>query len=154
MECRISSLLHLLLMISHKYIQLIKNILLAKTWSRCIFELPNIVFNPMFTCFGCARQNVALVMEWFPDFCPFVFACNSHQELYTSSTSKTVDSFQKHDFYPPGPVTIQLFEASRCDPVVANRTPGRPSVKIQFAMQSHFLSGICLIFVRYLCDIL
>ena len=26
----------------------------------------------MFTCFGCARQNVALVMEWFRDFCPFV----------------------------------------------------------------------------------
>ena len=24
----------------------------------------------MFTCFGCSRQNVALVMEWFRDFCP------------------------------------------------------------------------------------
>ena len=36
-----------------------------------MFELPNIVFNPMFTWFGCARQNVALVMEWFRDFCPF-----------------------------------------------------------------------------------
>ena len=37
-----------------------------------MFELPNIVFSPMFTWFGCARQNVALVMEWFRDFCPDV----------------------------------------------------------------------------------
>ena len=28
-----------------------------------MFELPNIVFNAMFTCFGCARQNVAEKME-------------------------------------------------------------------------------------------
>ena len=51
MECRISSLLYLYLMISQKYILLIKNILLAKTWSKCMFELPNIVVNSMFTFF-------------------------------------------------------------------------------------------------------
>ena len=60
MECRISSLLHLYLMISGKYILLIKNILLAKTWSKCMFELPNIDFNSMFTC---AWQNVAEKIE-------------------------------------------------------------------------------------------
>ena len=70
MECRISSLLHLKLMIYHKYIQLIKNILLEKTWSMCIFELPNIIFNPMISCFGCARQNVADKMEIIARFLP------------------------------------------------------------------------------------
>ena len=67
MECRISSLLHLYLMISRKYILLIKNILLAKCLSvqvsKCMFELPNIVVNSMFTFFGCAWQNVVEKME-------------------------------------------------------------------------------------------
>ena len=63
MECRISSLLHLNLMISQKYIQLVKNILLGKTWSKCVVELSNIPFSQMFTCFSYARQNVAEKME-------------------------------------------------------------------------------------------
>ena len=42
-----------------------------------MFELPNIVFNPIFTGFGRAKQNVALVMEWFQAFCPYLI---SHKE--------------------------------------------------------------------------
>ena len=94
MECRISSLLHLYLMISGKYILLIKNILVAKTWSKCMFELPNIVFNLMFTCFGCARQNVALVMERFRDFCPRVLKSADSVGNIDAVTVKRVKSIK------------------------------------------------------------
>ena len=69
----------------------------------------------MFTCFGCARQNVALVMEWFLSFCLFlkntmmgaylatgvnpqyVFA-SKMCVLYTLSTFDHVsDTFSKHN---------------------------------------------------------
>ena len=50
-------------MISQKYIYLVKNILLGKTWPKCVVELSNILFSQMFTCFTCARQNVAEKME-------------------------------------------------------------------------------------------
>ena len=70
MECRISSFLHLNLMISQKYIQLYRNIQLGKTWSKCMFELPNIVFNPTFTCFGCRRQSLNEKMEIIAKFLP------------------------------------------------------------------------------------
>ena len=36
---------------------------MAKTWSKCMFELPNIDFNSMFTFFSCAWQNVEEKME-------------------------------------------------------------------------------------------
>ena len=66
MECRISSLLHLYLMISRKYILLIKNILLAK----CMFELPNIVVNSMFTFLAVHDKMWWKKWKLLPDFCP------------------------------------------------------------------------------------
>ena len=57
MECRISSFLHLNLMISQKYILLVKNILLGKTWSKCVVELSNIASSQMFTCVTCQTRN-------------------------------------------------------------------------------------------------
>ena len=44
--------------------------LMVKTWSKYTNELPNIVFNQMFTCFSCAGQNVASVMDTFRENCP------------------------------------------------------------------------------------
>ena len=85
MKFCIPSLTHLDLIISWKSILLIKNILLPKTWSKYMFELPNIVFYPMFSWFGCARQNVALVMEWFRDFCPMVIYGDWRWPLWTLS---------------------------------------------------------------------
>ena len=70
MECRISSLLHLYLMISGKYILLIKNILVAKTWSKCMFELPNIDFNSMFTFLAVHDKMWRKKWKLLPDFCP------------------------------------------------------------------------------------
>ena len=57
MECRISSLSYPNLMISQKSIELVK------TWPKCMVKLPNILFNQVFTYFGCARQNVTEKME-------------------------------------------------------------------------------------------
>ena len=45
MECRISSLSHLNLMISQKSIWLVKNILLGKILPKCMVRLSNILFN-------------------------------------------------------------------------------------------------------------
>ena len=84
MECRISSLLHLNLIISQKSMKLIKNILLAKTWSKCMFELPNIIFNPVFTCFGCARQNVAEKLEIIARLLPIGICKNLCRLLHAS----------------------------------------------------------------------
>ena len=43
---------------------------MVKTCSKYTNELPNILFNQMFTCFSCARQNVASVMDTFRENCP------------------------------------------------------------------------------------
>ena len=86
MECRISSFLHLNLMISQKYIQLYRNIQLGKTWSKCMFELPNIVFNPTFTCFGCRRQSLTEKMEIIAKFLPlsqWLQACSRRRKIVT-----------------------------------------------------------------------
>ena len=62
MECRNSSLSHLMIHISKIHLAC-QNILLAKTGSKCTVRLPNILFNQMFTSFSCARQNMAEKME-------------------------------------------------------------------------------------------
>ena len=43
---------------------------MVKTWSKYTNELPNILFNQMFTCSSCAGQNVASVMDTFRENCP------------------------------------------------------------------------------------
>ena len=48
---------------SHPASFTLKNILLSKTWSKNMSELANNVFNHMFTCFSCARLNVALLLN-------------------------------------------------------------------------------------------
>ena len=35
-----------------------------------MFKLPNIVFNPIFTCFDCATQNTAEKMKIIANFLP------------------------------------------------------------------------------------
>ena len=43
---------------------------MVQTWSGYTNELPNILFNQMFTCSSCAGQNVASVMDTFRENCP------------------------------------------------------------------------------------
>ena len=59
MKFYIPSLTHLNMTISQKSIKLVKNILLVKTWPKYTYELPNILFSQMFTCFSCVTQNIA-----------------------------------------------------------------------------------------------
>ena len=86
----IPSLTHLNLILSWKFILLIKNILLAKTWSKYMIELPNIIFNPMFCCFDCARQNVSDGMV--PRLLPLCKLCPRWTSLLPTTT-----------MLPPGP---------------------------------------------------
>ena len=43
---------------------------MVQTWSGYTNELPNILFNQMFTFSSCAGQNVASVMDTFRENCP------------------------------------------------------------------------------------
>ena len=87
MKFCIPSLTHLNMAISQKSIQLVKNIFIVKTWSKYTNELSNIVFNQMFTCFSCAGQNVASVMDTFRENCPYTIL----QPFLPSSVFSLID---------------------------------------------------------------
>ena len=70
MKFCIPSLTHLNMAISQKSIYFVKDVFMAKTWSKYTNEVPNILFKQMFTCFSCAWQNVASVMDTFRENCP------------------------------------------------------------------------------------
>ena len=83
MECRNSSLSHLMIHISKIHLAC-QNILLAKTGSKCTARLPNILFNQTFTSFSCARQNVAEKMEIMVGELPMTYSLILFPALFIS----------------------------------------------------------------------
>ena len=82
---------------------------MVKTWSKYTNELPNIVFNQMFTCFSCAGQNVASVMDTFRENCP---DCNSQSvRCLRNELEKDLEGGQSM-IYPEPSV---LAKAAPCD---------------------------------------
>ena len=51
----------------------------------------------MFTCFGYARQNVVLVMEWFRNFCPnasFIFLISPKRSVTITFAEQEAEGSQ------------------------------------------------------------
>ena len=67
---------------------------MVKTWSKYANELPNIVFNQMFTCFSCAGQNVASVMDTFRENCPLVKK-HKMQKKHKKETHRIENKYKK-----------------------------------------------------------